>query len=76
MNENTDESVVQTRGVPAALEPDDNNQTINPVEQNGANIYADGANDVQIELDVAVDYDAMPFEGDDSVNPVGIKEDG
>lgn len=62
--------------MPTAQEPNENNQLIISVGQNGAEGYADGVNNVQVEHNDAVDYDAIPFEGDDSINPVGIKEDG
>ena len=76
VNENSVNSAVQPGDVPVAQEPDVNNQPINSIEPIGADGYADGTNDVQVEHNVAVDYDAMPFDVDDSVNPVGIKEDG
>ena len=76
MDEKPVEPEMQPRNIPTAEEPEEDNRFMNSVSQNGANGFTDGTENLTAEQNIAMDYDAMPFEGDDNANSVGIKEDG
>ena len=70
------ESNIQAQHIATTEDSEEDNRFANPITQNGADGPVSGMENAQNEQNATMDYDAVPFEVDESTNPVGIKEDG